>query len=727
LIILNSVLASLLISLQPPKTGRECRGDLYFVDVPVWAVPPSIAPATFSTQLVTSLNASMQVGWFCGPDGPSCQDPSTVPAISASVTTVLAPRTVSGVSWRNDGHQRFYRVSYSSSADPTRTPLWARPTFTCEVIRQLRQSVDAIVPTATMWIGRDCEASGHTSPMEATPDSDMLEWHLERLGVPTAAQPASIVDLVLIDSGVDPLARASLDVTQSRAFGAPAAAHHPHGSGMASLIRRIAQRTALYDFRVLDDKGHSTTAPLAQAIDAALFEVKSRTRPMIINLSLGWPRVFSEYNDIAFSGCSTWEDPSGEAVRYLIHGSGLSDRATVIAAAGNDPTSGAPFHGAQNPPPGEPTPPTCAALSNRSGWFYPAQWDSTPSCFSAGQQTKSVIAVSGTNDREQMSAIAVPDDESPLVAPSDHVYATIPGVPANSALTCPSAIAVRGVESPLVFSGSSVSSALVSAAAARVQELRHAAGASVLSSSDVEKLLYLTGESLCRNNGDNVLIRRLHLGRLARAFLEPNCVHSLLTCSAGGSEVGPTTFTSCTTAIDTCGLGPAAGTCPIDQEAIGWSAGPSTPACGGTFNIAPPLDPCPPTLCPLIEAPNRVLLGSTGPQPNTGGCPDCLFERGATAWTLHAELSSNFPLGTTFSEPRIEVIEQSGALSEIKLVPPTPATAWVPGASLQIEISPATLSPSIPVKQIKAKLVMTILQGGVSGTDYSVLRVASAP
>jgi hypothetical protein len=702
--------------------ARDCRGDIYYVDVPIWAAAPSLTPAAFRAQLTASLQTSLQVSWFCGSDGATCTDPATVTSVVASVTPVLAQRTVPGLPWRDDGHKRFYRVSFFASNDPLQGPLWARPSKTCELVQQLRASAVAVVPGTPLWVGRDCEASGHGDPAEGNPSNEMLDWHLTRLGVPTQAQPASNVDLVLIDSGVDPLARPHLQLTQSRSFGTTASLH-PHGSGMASLIRSIAKRTALYDLRVLRDDGHGTSAPLAQALDFALFDIKSR-RPMIINLSLGWPRVYSEYTELSPSNCSTWEDPSGEAVRYLIHGSALTDRATIFAAAGNDPTNSHPHVGDISPPPGVSSPPACAQLSQRAPWFYPAQWDHTPSCFTTGQETRSVIAVSGTNDREQRSAVAVPM-ETPLVAPSDHVYAIIPGVPANSADNCPANIGVRGVESPQVFSGSSVSTALVSAAAARAQELRLGSRQNALSSSQIEKLLYLTGEALCRTNGDGTPIRRLHVGRLESIFQTPNCVASLLTCSAAGQEVGSTTLSSCTTAVETtCALGPAAGTCPLDQEALSWPSLPAT-ACDGDFNITPLLEACNPTLCPVQTQPNRMLLGGTGPQPNTGGCPDCLLSQSATAWTFHAELSSNFPLGTSFEDPVIEFIAPNGEISLIKLIPLTPASAWFPGAKLKITIPPTTLAPVGTPKQVKARLLLTILQAGVSGTDYSALRVAS--
>lgn len=723
--ILNSVLPALLISLMPPKAGRDCRGDVYFVDVPVWAAPPSMTPSTFITQLGAHLEANVPVSWFCGSDGPSCTNPSGATFMRATVTAVLSPRTPAGQAWRNDGDKRFYRVTFSRNNDRYRTPLWARPSRTCEVIRQLRLSTNAVAPGATMWVGRDCEASGHGVPVEAAPSNEQLDWVWDRLGAGSSGQGGGNVDIVLIDSGVDPLASAPLDIAQSRTFGTASNNYHPHGSGMAALIRAVTERSAIHDFRVLSANGHSTSAPLGQAIDAALFEVKTPARPMVINLSLGWPRVHSEYVPITLSACSSWEDPAGELIRYLIHGSGLSNLATIVASAGNDPTSGHPYSGSDHPPLGQPTPPTCAALSQQRPWFYPAQWDATPSCFAAGQQTSSPIAVSGTNDRDQKSAVGVPGGETPLVAPADHVYAEIPGVPSSSAVNCPAAIGVRAVQSPQVFSGSSVAAALVSAAVARAHDLYLGTGALQLSTAQVEKLLYLTGQSLCRATDDNIPVRRLSLNRLERAFAVTGCVPDLLACSSAGIEVDASTLSNCAAVLQSCGLEPS-NTCPLDLRGISWSAVPAS-SCDGNYSINPPLQACTPALCPDISAPNRVLIGGTGPQPNTGGCPDCLFARGNTAWTLYAELGSGFPIGTSFADPYVEVIGSNDAVSIVKLVPMTPASSWVPGAKLKVIIPLSTLNPVGTVKQIRARLVMTMQQGTTTATDYSALRVGSEP
>src|SRR5262249_21380665 len=149
---------------------------------------------------------------------------------------------------------------------------------------------------------------------------------------------ASSVDLALIDSGVEPSVAPSVGVVEARSFSSLSGRYHPHGSGMASLIHSVAPNAAIHDLRVLDNNGHTPSGPLANAIDYALFNVRTTGRPLIVNFSLGWPHVFSEYSPLESSSCSTWEDPAGEPTRYLLTGAAGHDLATFVAAAGNDPT-----------------------------------------------------------------------------------------------------------------------------------------------------------------------------------------------------------------------------------------------------------------------------------------------------------------------------------------------------------------------------------------------------
>ncbi|MFO0722770.1 MAG: S8/S53 family peptidase [Myxococcota bacterium] len=694
--------------------NRACRNDAYFVDVPTWAVPPWSSAATFATQLEGALNHAVQQDWFCGTDGITCLGRGIGLALRATVSPVLTARSVSSEPWRNDGDRRFFRVGFYDNTDP-RTTLSVRPSRVCAAVSQIRASALSVAPGAALLVGRDCEATAQLSPVEAQPTAEMLNWHLTRMGATPPPTRSESLDVVLIDSGVDPLARTGLRIatTQHWAFGS----YHPHGSAMASFIRQIAPNVALHDYHVLSSDGHTPTRPLAQAIDRALFDLKT-ARPMILNLSLGWTPVYSTYSTIVDIGtCSSWEDPSGEVIRYLLAGAATNDRATVVAAAGNDPSTGKPFTGSLTPPTGAAIPPACAKLESKVDWFYPARWNYQPTCFRAGgAQYAAVIGVSALNDRELESAVAIPGTTSRLAAPGDHVYAQIPGVPSNSSRVCPATVGVRGVESPQVFSGSSVAAALVTGALARAQEANLAAGHSALSSQQLRSLAYLTGDPTCGAAWDNSSGYRLNVERLDAALANGACVSGLLGCTAQ-------TPWECAAQITACNL-PHPLQCPrAAPTPVGWPSAPGN-ACDAQVVTATTVtgSTCTGNACPYMSPPNRVLSGSSGPQPTSPGCLDCLVQCSHYQWILSAQLNSSYPAGTDLSNP-VLVVNNNGLKRYVNLLNFTDAAAWHPGAFVQVILPENALGPLTTCPTVTGELVLKITINKVSGTDYSPLRV----
>jgi hypothetical protein len=681
---------------EPPKpkplwAARPCRADVFAIDVPIWASPTWRAPDVVpNIAIELNRDVSRVRSWFCGPGQTNECAPGGRTIITATVTSVLPRRDAP--EWRRDGDKRFFRLRFVNGA---RQALKARADALPDLVRTLREVFPAVVHAGQipLHVHRECEG-GSAAPYFDNGLLDSAEnWYKDRLGIPTAPLPASsnpLVDIALIDTGVDQRLAASLGVVR---FGsAPSGLLHPHGTAMAIFLHDVAPSARIHDIQALDENGNGSIEAVAQAIDHALFDLSPTdpSRPLVLNLSLGWPPELGERGALYSPTSTTVEDPAGEAVRYLLDGARRDNdagRRTILvsAAAGNRPGRLLPAVRDKifpAPPTSVPIEPPCGTdpyqAAGGSPWFYPAEWTHRASCSSAipnAKPVKPAFGVAAVDEREIPIALAIQNGEAPLVAPGEHVYANSTAVSSpnmtpvcNGAFSFPQTIAF-----PMSFTGTSVSTAFVSGAAARTQAALKAAGQAPLDWDGVARLLYMTGVDVRplsdlaphpsqfspRLTPDKIAVRRLSIKRLDAA-LSCAALSNLLTCVRGVSPNRPpidgTSNQDCVPQLRACGIAPEiAADSPMVPNPV---SQPSTPAftsyhdqmtCGGlTLNMPiTPIDAswCSATGCPYEQVPNRVNLGGIGPQPGDPGCPDCTHQS-----PLRLELSSLFRTTTYFKD-----------------------------------------------------------------------------
>lgn len=728
---------------RPPVIeARPCRADSFYIDVPLhndpmWTRTTDLDP--FAASLQAAANQPL-LPWFCGSDALTCP----VTPVSATVTSVLAPRSAA---YRDDGHLRFFRVRFHDEAG---TALSVRPAAQCEVVDWIRTGLEtAGFDSDTFYVGRECDAS--VMSVEGAPSSEMLTWHLERMGLSSqaanvSAPPPSVqtVDLALVDSGVLPAVGTDpggIGLAMSADFLPQNPGLHGHGTGLAVLTRQLAPHARLASLRALGAGGSGTSAQLAEALDEVLHGT-SNTSPLILNLSLGWPSELGRSARITGPACLSYEDPFGEPVRYLLDTARRLDQTGerpvfVSAAAGNQPL---PVPGTLFPPPAGPHAFECNGISpSGTPWFFPAEWDRVPSCRSAIPGiTHVTLAVSVVDDRDLPAGNAIPGAESPLVAPGQHVYAAHPNAPATASQTtvqCGSTAAFPApVTLPRAFTGSSVGAALVSAAAARAQATRLSLGLSPLDGKTLARVLYLTADRVGRLNASGAPVRRLNVARLDDTLASRQC-QAVITCAAsnGAPEQLPATLVEdCKYALADCGLErlDGAGNLITPQlrtwDPVSWTETYGSPVCtqeaeDTQFTAA---SSCA-GLCPFEDGVGRNLLGSLGPQPHDPTCPDCkaVLNPPQNSFDLGLELSGQFPLGTSFSSPFL-VLDDPTTNSKVYLDLSTLAesAAWAPGAYLELQGS-LDGATGFDWSTTSAHLAIDVYQDGkLQGTDYSPLR-----
>lgn len=734
---------------RPRVQARPCRADAFYVDVPVMVDVPWNS-TTFLGGLQSHLEGlANQSGYplFCGSDAITC--PSG--AVGVAVRSVLPER--SGEPFRGDGHLRFFRIQFANRSTGT---LSVRPSAQCDVVEEIRDWLVSNSGAAAdeLFVGRECGASA--MGVEGAPTSEMLTWHLDRIGLSASAASvtappaaAQTVDLALVDSGVlssvgtDP---GGLGLASDVDLLPGEAGLHAHGTGMAILTRQVAPEARLHSLRGLAPGGSGTSEAVAAALDQVLYGASGGTRPLVVNLSLGWPTELGRASRITSPTCSSHEDPFGEPVRYLLDVARRLDdaglrRVFVAAAAGNQPHP-TPPNLFPSEPAGYPSFECTPVVAPGSPWFFPAHWERVDSCrASLPGHTRVAFGVSVVDDRDLAAANAIPDAESPLVAPGQHVYASHPNAPQTpvpTGLQCgattpfPSAVTL-----PKAFSGSSVGAALVSAAAARVQAHQLADGEAPYRWNELARLLYLTGEDLCRPTPAGAPVRRLNVRRLDAA-LESGCAPSLVACGAalGGAEpIPPNLRDACRFELAECGLerlgfwGNLIESCS-PPVSVDWPGSYASPVCSTKEG---------PTLfqdaascggaCPFELEPDRKVLGPVGPQPDDPTCPDCMVYTSESKNSFHliVELNKDLPPGTTLSNP-ILVFQGPHASTNAKttyyldLLTISDASAWVPGAFQEIA---GTLdgAPGLDWSATKAALVMKVEHPDtLASKDVSPLR-----
>jgi hypothetical protein len=728
--------------------ARPCRGDLFYVDVPLILENVPWTSAAFMKEVGDKLEyLANQPGapWFCGFDQITCpSEPILVRAES------LLPKRVER--FRDDGDLRFFRIRFESA----RRLLTVRPSSACEVVAEIRHQVVQItgVNAEDFYVGRECDSSAMSA--QSQPSPEMSGWHWRRMGldpvtVPLQAPPLAVqtVDLALLDSGVDPTVAQDIGLASERDYGLFGAGLHSHGSAMAILARQLAPQTALLSSRVIETGGTGTSASLARAIDDLLYVRSSADRPLVINLSLGWPSELGRASRISESikACLSYEDPFGEPIRYLLDVAQRLDESglrkiMVVAAAGNQPLS-APTN-VFPPPPSNWAPALCATEPQPGQpWFFPAMWDRTSSCRGSASNglTRVAFGVSVVDDRDLPAGVAIPDAEAPLVTPGQHVSVADPVVaspPPSS--TCGASVYPAPLSLPASITGSSVGAVLTSAAAARAQGARIAAQRPTLSSKALARVLYLSGNALCRATPAGVPVRRLDVARLdqAVATCEP-----LLVCAAqfpSLTSIAPDLLVACKNELASCGLerldtaGNLIPNCPTQDPPIAWDPTYASPTCvasTGSFSFANAAN-CSGT-CPFESVGYHALFGSLGPEPGDPACPDCelvlnMSLPSAPTFTFYAELSDKFPAGTTFSQPYLvfngpDAATQAPKTYYSNLLNVSSAASWKPGAYLKLD-GPLTGAPNLNWSKTKATLsVLVTAPGGASSKDVSALRL----
>lgn len=723
-----------------PTEARACRSDALFVDVPLH-LDPAWRDLAFVPRLEAELESRVELSnqaWFClGRAG--CLGE----AVRVEARSVLPERRDP---FRGDGHLRFLRIRFFGAKSGRGLSLTDAAQCAAVAAARAAVSLTAGVPADTYWVGRECDALA--ASLESQPSAQMLTWHLDALGLPggaatlPAAAPSGRVDLALVDSGVLPGVGSAVGLATSfDAVGTPGL--HEHGSAMALLSRQLAPQAGLHDVRALAAGGAGTSEGLATALDEAVFGAGS-SRPLVVNLSLGWPAELSRTARIRGGTCSSFEDPFGEAVRYVLDAARRLDDSGgrpvfISAAAGNRPR---PVPAALFPPP-----PSgivdheCSPPSPGPALFVPGDYARVDSCRAAAPDLRLTHAASVVDARHRPATLSIPGAETPLVAPGEHVMVDAAG--AASAPMCSAGQSFPPpVTLPASLSGSSVAAALVSGAAARAQEARLAARRAPLSQPALSRLLYLTGRGLCRATAAGAPVRELHVGRLDLALSASAC-EELVVCAEQTTASGVALLQACAPGLVACGLEASDG-----QGGLAPCAAPGPTALAPPTNYQPaacalsrtaaavavPRAACAPA-CPDDAGQSPSLLGSIGPQPSEGGCPWCTLELGPSPGEVMVglfELNPAFEPTTTIADPWLVISGQTQSSGQpttyyVDLSTVTSPAEWYPGAALKLTLDAGALD--LDPFSAKASLQVTLQTPDAKypATDVSGLKVVVRP
>ena len=586
-----------------------CRTDRYFVHVPTFA-DASVVPDRFGRKLKQALQ-------------PHIPQDRTGPSYTIkSIKRVLPGRRIDQ---RSDGARRFWQVRLDRELTPAEA---------CLFLDTLRIEVYGLLAEPRAYVGRECTAVGHGAPADPfSPD-----WHLQVTGVPgplsVGAEPAPVA---MVDTGF----AAPADYVADPGFDED---YHRHGTAMADLVGQVDGEIPVLDYRALDSDGMGDLADVARAVDAAVFQAEG---PRVINLSLGWPPELERTRQFSAGGCDTWEDPAGEAVRYALVMARMRDAGlltlgglpwnrngptAVVAAAGNRVTpfginSSFFFEKMLDVMDEVPNLDPCSEPAD-DDLFYPAQWSQRQTCMSiAGIDytfSRMTIAVGATDHHDNAAGTSLLVPMPPLVAPGTNVLAA-----------------------GLRWTGSSVSTALVSAALAR------AFGEGAVSSDVAFLAVHGAAEPVP------------HIGNLTRrlAFSQPYVAapapplqdHATL---VDGAEAEPwSTFdqTVCLLVL------------------IEWTHDDA--------DFQAVIDHCPPFLHNL----DQFSAGRAGPQPPDAGCPDCpakLFDQSDLV-DLDIALNDTWDPATAITKPYLYAEWPDGAYVWMPL--PDNIQTWEPGAQFTIK------------------------------------------
>lgn len=759
---------------EPPSLigDAACDGPtrVFTVDTPLWQSAPTEA---FADRLADNLNAALDgvpADWFCL--GDDCSQTPQGMILFADVDQAL-PQRAGGPLWRQDGHRRFYEVRFMAWEKTkkwrVKRALAVQPDRVCHLLKLLDDRASASTKgnqdfkISRRWCAMGVSAPAGASAPQATATDEMLTWHEDAISLPPEDPNLdwrNEVSVALIDSGLSSDVVRRNGVVDSNELLDPEAVgdQHPHGLGMGLIIHEAADwAAALRSLQVLDGAGSGVSGNLARALDLALFDRGDRADlPLIINLSLGWvPELEHPREIFGADHCAYLEDGQGAPVRYMLSGAQQMDTAEapvmVVSAAGNRPFTGTRpdlYSLAPGADDGDPCP---APSIEGPHLFYPARWGSHVSCDERGFASTLALPVSGVGDTDQPIALSIPDQETALVAPGEHVYVSgsfagltrwedagdqcVPApAPGNTTLRLPA-----------VFSGTSTSTALVSAVAARAYghlALRSRAGEDVpLPSGKVmTRLLYAVGEDLCRETQAGLPVRMLSAGRAEDVLqgCSPKGLRKTFTCLERADSpkviLGAGSATACASILrDACDL-PPLNQCRVPGEPVTWSQATEqhydecAPLSEGEgqdhWTVCEAEDGC---LDP--DELDRASLGAVGPQPFLPLCPECTLrthshEDRVRYFDMSMQISEDFPEGTVLSNPKL-MLKVDGQIQVISLASFTDTSTWRPGASISIGDIPA-LEGGISLESLSLAVLSTRISqfDRRSATDYSPLRIS---
>lgn len=734
----------------------SCSSDTFFVDLSLGLPESGFVPQAGATPwneqvgegLSTRANAEGN-DWFTE----SCAGPITVEA-----SLVLKPRAATGIGLRDNAHWRFGEFRFICSA--TNEALKVKDERYCHLIDQVRTLVSDVtdrVPNSdeTFFVGRTCFAT--SAGFESNPTDAMIDWHYPSLGMPSGpnATGPSEAELFILDGGTDAALIEPLDVRSNTSYVTATGARrnpHRHGSAMAIYARQIAPNVRLYTPQVIDGTGRAAGADIVRAFDDVLFEperfgVVSTTSPLIVNFSLGFTAGLADRSGVSGthpdgSACLTYEDPYGEALRFMfwlaaaVDDDASSRRVFVVAAAGNK--SGDPTAGPNVAPSSQPFTPVptfsdnlaaprelnldCFGSSSATGgpWFFPGFLSRKPTCeffFVGGQSTGAIAGSRGTLLGIAVSAIRGDDrpadnalePEAPLVAVGQHVIAQPPAEVMTPRQQCaPSPQFPPDVRLPAALSGSSISSVFVAAAAAHTQAtLTQDPLREPLRQFALAQLLYAAGRPLCRETFFDLEVRALDMQRIDTA-LACSTWNQLMGCFASSDTepfvglAGLETRASCDTALPSCGLvvpgttttcsppsaGPPPATFDSDQVQAACPTITATPALIEESDCAQMAS------CTEALGFDRHFVSASGPLPIVGGCPWCgaiIIDDGSNGVLIELlfELNPDLPDGTYFYFPQlvITIVENGSSKTRwFDLVGTglTNESDWEPGNTIQM-------------------------------------------
>lgn len=613
--------------------------------------------------------------------------PTCAVSYRARLTPVLADLSLASAvpAARRDGHRRALVLQFEGLTNGKWVPVTALENASCKLVSAVRAAgasalgvviSDGFATQPDLLVSRSCEVLVQDAEGWLPPST--TEWAKQRIGAdPMPSLPA--VDLALVDTGVPAAYRAGLGVVSEKGlpgFEPGGSAYHPHGAHMAALIHDIAPHATIRSYRALGAGGLGSLASLARATDDALFDngwTVSARRPLVVNLSVGAPPDFFSPAVLDGPGCSTWEDGAGEALRYVFNVAGLLDQqvdaqqrwnAVFIAAASGNSGLERAFT-SQTPWTRGPPMTSCGfAASGSASSFLPAGFGEWPSCRGPSWAWLPVLPVGASTFADQRSSLTRRASEPRLYAPGERVYAanpTLPAAPLNLSCAAGDVGLSHGFESPASVSGTSASTALVSAAAANLIARGTFSGGA--RAADLARLLFLTGDPLCQG-GVALAGRRLSLKRANVASNAPNCA-ALRSCVrspslASGPLLSGATAPVCAAALEAClGVAPVCAATPAEEP--GWGSGyestfTSASSCTQAWFTASTAG------TRRLTGPNArfpdVQLAGLGPQPAGSGCPNCAVLIARNSVWVEFELTDALPAGAKLLDVQLVLLNQ---------------------------------------------------------------------